>query len=82
MVDRFQPNGSQEETQPPKLTARDDQIVITCSTVGASLGYRIGDGKWQLYTGPFMANQPGTITAKAVRYGWKESEEVEFALKN
>jgi N-sulfoglucosamine sulfohydrolase len=53
-------------------------ISLYCPTQGASMVYSIGDesqGKWKLYSGPFRPEK-GTLNlrAKAVRYGYIESE--------
>jgi hypothetical protein len=52
-------------------------LTLSSSTVGASIGYRLdGEARWRLYTGPFAAT-PGTrVQAKAIRYGFRESEVV------
>jgi N-sulfoglucosamine sulfohydrolase len=55
------------------------EIDIYCGTHGASVAYTTGTGEsphWLLYDGPVVL-PPGTTTlrAKAVRYGYKESEE-------
>jgi len=44
---------------------------------GASIGYQIDDENWQLYHHPLNADSFKFIKAKAVRYGWEESEIVE-----
>lgn len=76
MMARFAPGGDMPQTPAPVPTRADGAIVLT-ATEGASIGYRIGEEPWRLYTGPVPA-RPGTqLHAKAVRYGWKESEEVE-----
>ena len=49
-------------------------MVVTCPEEGASLGYRLDEGPWQLYTGPVHVPEGRAIAAKAVRYGWQESE--------
>ena len=50
-------------------------VSLSSETEGASIGYRIdGEVRWRLYTEPF-AVKPGTrIEAKAIRYGFRESE--------
>ena len=53
-------------------------LKLYCPTQGASIGYKINakssDG-WQLYTGPIHLSQgENDITAKAIRYGYTESE--------
>jgi len=43
---------------------------------GASIGYQIDDGRWQLYQQAISMKDFNTINIKAVRYGWEESEVV------
>jgi hypothetical protein len=59
------------------------EVVIYVPTQGASIGYTTEDGpgaRWRLYTGPILVRAPMTLRARAIRYGYKESEEtrVEF----
>jgi hypothetical protein len=54
-------------------------VQLHCATQGASIAYTLEEGDsvhWQLYTGP-LSLPPGvtTLRAKAIRYGYKESEE-------
>ena len=54
-------------------------IQLYCATQGASIGYTFEEGddaQWQLYTKPlrFEAGSQ-TLRAKAIRIGYKESEE-------
>ncbi len=54
------------------------EVVIYVPTQGASIGYSAEDGpnaKWRLYTGPIRVDRPMTLRAKAIRYGYKESQE-------
>jgi len=54
------------------------EVVIYVPTQGASIGYTTEDGanpRWRLYTGPIRVNPSMTLRAKAIRYGYKESEE-------
>jgi hypothetical protein len=37
-------------------------------------------GRWRLYTGPFEAPSGARVEARAVRYGWRESEVVSFLV--
>ena len=73
------------ETQPrtaaPVLrrsqTADGDMISLSSETPGASIGYRLaGDTRWRLYTGPVRVDAGARIEAKAIRYGFEESETV------
>lgn len=62
-------------TPVPSATASGDRLTLS-SEVGASIGYRLaGERRWRLYTQPIPARD---ITAKAVRYGWRESAEVKL----
>jgi arylsulfatase A-like enzyme len=75
MVARFEAAGSLGGTAAPAIELAEGRVHLTCATPGASLGYRVDGGSWQLYTGPFEA--PGRkVDAKAVRYGWDESATV------
>ncbi len=76
MVMRFEPEGRRIKTPPPELTVQNNRIVIRSPAEGVSIGYKINDGPWLLYTGPLSVPEHGQVTAKAVRYGWDESEEV------
>jgi arylsulfatase A-like enzyme len=62
-------------------------LSLYCATQGASLGYRVesvddtdagdaGEAHWHLYTGPIdLPAGKTTVRAKAVRYGYAESDE-------
>lgn len=49
-------------------------LTLSSETAGASLGYRVGDGAWQLYSRPVAVQAEAVIEAKAIRYGYRESE--------
>jgi hypothetical protein len=53
---------------------RDGLLVITPEGNGHSIEYRVDDGDWQLYVGPVSVDNNQDIEARAVRYGWEESE--------
>lgn len=74
MVARFEPNGERQVTPAPTLSARDGLLVITPAGNGHSIEYRVDDGDWQLYVGPVSVDNNQDIEARAVRYGWEESE--------
>ena len=64
---------------PPTLDLRRDTVAIHAS-LDASVGFRMDAGAWQLYSEPIRVT-PGTrIEARAVRYGWKESDTVELIV--
>lgn len=97
MVKRFMPDGRQQVTAVPvfsrasvlsKVAATHSsstpsmQLRLSCQTEGASIAYKINDNPWQIYTHAFTVANNAKVLAKAVRYGWKESEEVEFDTLN
>ena len=49
-------------------------IMLEETTVGSSLGYRVDGGAWRLYNEPVAIAKGQSFEAKAVRYGFKESE--------
>jgi hypothetical protein len=61
-------------TPAPTLSVTAGVLIITPAATGHSLEYRLDGGRWQLYTGPVDVAPTGAIDARAVRYGWKESE--------
>jgi len=74
MAERFWPGGVQPMTAAPQITVENGIAILSCGTDGASIAYRLGAGAWRVYSEPFTA-PPGTvIVAKAVRYGWAESD--------
>ena len=78
---------SQPETAPPTaeveaLEAGAKKISLTAATKGASIGYKKNDGSWQIYTRPVRLNKTNTLLAKAIRYGYKESEEIAVPTNN
>jgi len=78
MSERFWPGGVQPVTAVPDFQRQKNRLTLSCSTKGASIGYRIDGGRWQLYTSPITLRLGNHIQAKAVRYGWSESEVVEL----
>ena len=74
MADRFWPGGSQPVTPAPAVTRTEDRIEVHSATPGASIEYRIGEGRWKLYTGPIPGRHDEAVEARAVRYGWSASE--------
>jgi hypothetical protein len=76
MVARLEPSGERQVTPAPTLSLEEGALVITPSAAGHSLEYCVGGGRWQLYTEPASVNNNNGIEARAVRYGWEESESV------
>ncbi len=66
------------------------RVTLADATPGASIGYRIeksakesDDGKdkqWSLYTGPFTLAAGETLSTKAIRYGYQESQVTRVTL--
>jgi hypothetical protein len=75
--ERFWPGGEQPVTAAPQIAIEDGRTTLRSVTPGASLGYRVDGGAWRLYGAPFAAEAGARIEAKAVRYGWAESDVVQ-----
>lgn len=80
MANEMWPGGKQPETSKPDMAVvkkdGDGSLVkISAATEGASIGYRIGNdtSPWLLYTSPVRVKKGETLSAKAIRYGYKES---------
>ena len=50
-------------------------VTIECETIGATILYKIGDSEYQTYIAPIEVTESCTITAKATKDGWNDSEE-------
>ena len=79
------PRRTTEVPDRPATIAAGDRIevVIYVPTQGASIGYTTDEGPtatWRLYTGPILVTAPMTLRAKAIRYGYKESDETRVVL--
>ncbi|WP_276167335.1 sulfatase-like hydrolase/transferase [Zobellia alginiliquefaciens] len=79
-----------EESQPitsePEITIENNKIKPTCSTEGASLGYKVMDKDgttpkvWEVYQEPFEIPEGSKIIAQAYRIGYKPSKVVEYRI--
>ena len=76
MVARIESDGERRVTAPPAVAVTAGLLIITPAAPGHSLEYRLGDGPWRLYTAPVRIAPDVTVEARAVRYGWEESEVV------
>ena len=70
-------------TEPPHLEMINDQMVITCKTAGASIGYKIVNGddvpkSWKVYFEPLNLNTGEKILFQAQRIGYEPSQVQEF----
>ena len=78
---------SQPETAPPTakiqaLKTGAKAVNLSTATEGASIGYKKNNEAWQIYTGPVPLEKTDTLLAKAIRYGYKESEEIAVPANN
>ncbi len=76
MVARFQPEQVTPTTAEPQVRVQDGVVTLHANTPGASMGYQIGKQPWQVYDKPFRVSAGDRVRAKAVRYGWEESDEI------
>lgn len=60
---------------PPAIRRDDQNRVALTADAGASIEYRLNDGRWRLYTEPVTTAAQDEITARAVRYGYAVSAE-------
>lgn len=80
LVWKMWPGGIQPETADPVIKAHDHQLVLSCLTEGASIGYKINPedaesrSNWSLYTEPFDVMNKDTAYVVAHRIGFKPSE--------
>ncbi|MCR9270030.1 MAG: sulfatase-like hydrolase/transferase [Hyphomonadaceae bacterium] len=87
MIEAMWPGGEQPATAPPSISDRQlggrRMILLASETEGASIGYRIdqSSNRWNIYTEPFVVPQGVTVQAKAIRYGYAESEISSLDLK-
>ena len=80
MVAGFWPDGEQPVTAGPSFRWQAPTLTIHCETNGASLGYRVNGGRWQVYSGAFSVDPGDIVEALTVRYGWRESEVARFEV--
>jgi N-sulfoglucosamine sulfohydrolase len=80
MAESFWPGGQQPTTASPTFNLDDvGNVVMTSNTNGASIGYRLNEASWLLYTHPILLESGEKLQAKAVRYGWAISEVSDFS---
>ncbi|HEX6924365.1 MAG TPA: sulfatase-like hydrolase/transferase [Longimicrobiaceae bacterium] len=78
ILERGDPNWQNIERVPRIEFSGSTVVEIYAPTQGSSVGYTLEEGenaRWKLYTGPFVINESVTVRAKAIRYGYAESEE-------
>lgn len=63
-------------------------VTLDCPTRGASIAYTFdppgGRVRWLLYTGPILVERSGVLRVRAIRYGYRESQEAraKFTIGN
>lgn len=77
MAEGFWPGGRQPVTAPPTIERSDDARLMITAADNASVEYRLGEGPWRLYSAPLI--ESGSVTARAVRYGYTPSATVSVA---
>ena len=86
MIDEMWPGGEQPITSPPLVKLKANKITLASSTPGASIGYRIlptdSLDHWSLYQGPVTLASGQSLQAKAIRYGYGESDITHFDFGN
>ncbi len=87
LVWRMWPDGIQPETKAPEITEKDGKLVVTCTTEGASIAYKINKNTldhiqhWSVYQEPLKISKGDTLTVLSHRIGYKPSEEVDYIKK-
>jgi len=78
---------SQPETAPPTAKVETPEagvkaVSLSTTSDGASISYKKNNDSWQIYTRPVRLEKTDTLLAKAIRYGYKESEEKAVTTDN
>ena len=83
LIEELWPGFVQPQTADPVISRQGSNVVITCDTDGASIGYRIiesdedsADKSWSVYTKPFILPVASEVIAVAHRIGYKRSKEI------
>ena len=77
----------QPETAAPTWSVRNDSLLLSCTTPGASLGYQwtiqgqSTANTWHIYTHPVPLSGRTSITVMADRIGFKRSKPVDISLE-
>ena len=77
IIKTFWPNMKQPKTDAVFIQTNEQNILLSCKTDGASIGYQLGEDigsqYWQLYTAPIQIKSNEKIRARAIRIGYKAS---------
>ena len=77
LIETFWPNMKQPKTDDVLIITNEQNLILSCKTEGASIGFQLGDDigskYWQLYTKPVEIKTNEKIRARAIRIGYKAS---------
>ena len=77
IIKTFWPNMKQPKTDAVFIQTNEQNILLSCKTDGASIGYQLGEDigsqYWQLYTAPIQIKSNEKIRARAIRIGYEAS---------
>ncbi len=77
LIETFWPNMKQPKTDDVLIITNEQNLILSCKTEGASIGFQLGDDigskYWQLYTKPVEIKPNEKIRARAIRIGYKAS---------
>ena len=88
LIERIWPGRKQPVTATPAVqisSVRNSKatVKITCATKGVSIGYRLGKKqRWLIYTKPIRLDVGTELHTRAIRIGYKPSEEVHKLVGN
>ena len=78
MIESMWPGRIQPRTSTPSFLATPQGITIQSETEGSSLGYQVlpteQPNHWSIYRDPIVLSPGQTLRAKAIRYGYAESD--------
>ena len=84
LAERYWPGGVQPRTPSAAIEPAGGsfdgsvRVSIRSDVAGASIAYTFEEGDdahWKLYTDPIMVSESGLLRARAIRYGWAESQD-------
>lgn len=82
LEDLFRPGGAAPIAVEPTGGLQGGRLVLVSATPGAAILWRLQDkAPWRLYTGPLAVSGAAQVTAKTVRYGFRDSPAVKIDLK-
>ena len=80
MIAKIWPDGVQPVTSPPEINFEGRKAKLSCSTSGASIGYKVmrnsrQQDHWKIYTAPFRIRKRDRIDAVSFRIGYRQSHQ-------